>query len=1470
MALDNFHPAVANWFGKTFDTPTEIQIKAWPEIQKRQNTLISAPTGSGKTLAAFLSAINDLIRQGLEDALPDQTRVVYVSPLKALSNDIERNLQIPLRGIEKELQDSSLPEIKLRVLVRTGDTTSSARAKMTKNPPHILVTTPESLYLLLTSESGRKMLSDVHTVIVDEIHALVGNKRGSHLSLSLERLNALTKRGLIRIGLSATQKPIETVARFLIGTNGTNGARELNCTIIDAGYKRQLDLAIEIPRSPLTAVMLNEVWGEVYKRLEELIKQHKTTLIFVNTRRLAERMTHNLAERLGVDIITAHHGSISKEHRLDAERRLKSGALRALVATSSLELGIDIGSIDLVCQIGSPRAISTFLQRVGRSGHTVKGTPKGRLFPLTRDELVECIAILDAVRRGELDSIIMPEKPLDILAQQIVAEVACREYKEDELYALVTNAYPYRDLTPKEFNDVIKMLSLGFATQKGRRSAYLHHDIVNERLMARKGARLTALVSGGAIPDNFDYDVILEPTNTFIGTVNEDFAIESVAGDIFLLGNNSWRILGVGNGKVRVEDANGLPPTIPFWFGEAPGRSTELSSAVSRIRVEVSNRLGNLKGLRHGEDAPEDLIDDPIKDGWRREALLWLTDEVGIDQASADQAVTYLGTVKAALGVMPSQDTLVMERFFDEAGAMHLVIHSPFGSRLNRAWGLALRKRFCRKFNFELQAAATEDSIILSLGATHSFPLEEVYSYLNPKSVHHVLIQALLDSPMFDVRWRWNASRALAVLRRRAGKKVPPAIQRIQSEDLLSLVFPDKLACQENVPVEREIPDHPLVNQTINDCLYEAMDIEELEHLLVKIQANEKELIALDVREPSPLSEQVLNARPYAFLDDAPLEERRTHAIQNRRWLDPAEAAEFGKLDIEAITAVKSEAWPQVGNAEELHDALVLLGFLTVNEGKNANGWEDYLEELLSENRASILRTEEGRGFWVATDRIMHMKEIYPESKMTPEIQIPERLTEQLRSKENALVEIMRGRLEAVGPVRAISLAETMGIPISRIEQALIALENEGFVFRGHFTPGVDDLEWCERRLLARIHRYTLNKIRKEIEPVSAADFMRFLFSWHNIHSDEKPEGPEALREILNKLEGVEAPAASWEGELLPSRMKDYDHLWLDMLCLSGNTVWGRFRQQSYEPNGKKSPSPIKTTPITLVNRANLETWKRLSSYSNNNLGNLSHEASKVLALLTDQGASFFDEIVKKTGLLKVQVEGAIAELVALGMLTSDSYSGLRALLVHSKYRTNEGRLRRRNISFNMEGAGRWSLLHTNSYSKDEKKTDSETLVTIARVLLRRYGVVFRRLSDCENFAPPWRGLVRVFRNLEARGEIRGGRFVEGVWGEQFALTEAVSRLRIIRRGPKDEALISISAADPFNLTGVITPGRHVPSLFKNRILYRDGVPVAVKEGKQIRLLTDFERTKKWEIQNALIQRNVAPKLRAYLGKGVV
>ncbi|NIS75948.1 MAG: DEAD/DEAH box helicase, partial [Deltaproteobacteria bacterium] len=921
--------------------------------------------------------------------LPDKTQVVYVSPLKALSNDIENNLRKPLGGIQEELRKAGLPEVGIRAQVRTGDTTSSARTRMTKNPPHILITTPESLYLILTSKNGREMLSEVHTLIVDEIHALVGSKRGSHLSLSAERLNALTSKELVRIGLSATQKPIETVARFLTGSGESNGGND--CKIIDAGHRRELDLSVEVPRSPITAVMSNEVWGEVYERIEELIKAHRTTLIFVNTRRLTERMTHNLTERLGQEAVAAHHGSISKELRLDAERRLKSGELKAIVATASLELGIDIGYVDLVCQIGSPKSIATFLQRVGRSGHTVRGTPKGKIFPLSLDELAECASLLDAVRRGELDSVIVPEKPLDVLAQQIVAEVSCREYGEDELYEMYRRAYPYRELERKEFDEVIKMLSQGFSVQKGRRGAYIHHDMVNGRLRTRKGARLAAIVSGGTIPDSFDYDVVLEPTGTFIGTVNEDFAIESVPGDIFLLGNHSWRILKVNGGKVRVEDAGGLPPTIPFWFGEAPGRSPEFSDAVSRLREEISERLGDIKSLAKEGD----LLDGFQNDGWKGEALKRLTEGAGLGLDAADQLVTYMAAVKAALGVIPTQKKLVLERFFDEAGAMHLVVHSPFGSRMNRAWGLALRKRFCRKFNFELQAAATEDSIILSLGATHSFPLDEVYYYLHPNTVREVLTQALLDAPMFEVRWRWNASTALAVLRRWTGKKVPPAVQRIHSEDLIAQVFPDQIACLENITGEREIPDHPLVNQTIYDCLYEAMDIENLEALLAEIHSDKIELIVRDLREPSPLSEQILNARPYAFLDDAPLEERRTHAVQNRRWLDPSEAAELGELDVEAVRTVKEEAWPQAESADELHDALVLCGFLTEEEGErgdDAGGWLPYFEELVEQNRATVLEAGDGNKLWVAAERLGQIKRVLPDSMLIPEINIPEKL----------------------------------------------------------------------------------------------------------------------------------------------------------------------------------------------------------------------------------------------------------------------------------------------------------------------------------------------------------------------------------------------------------------------------------------------------------------------------------------------
>lgn len=1436
-----FHPTVESWFAKNLGEPTEVQHLAWKEIKAGNNTLIAAPTGSGKTLAAFLSAIDDLIKQSLEFKLENATQVVYISPLKALSNDIERNLNVPLSGIQKELEEQDLFPPGIRVSVRTGDTPQAERTEMIKNPPHILVTTPESLYLMLTSVNGRKILSTVQTVIVDEIHALVGDKRGSHLALSLERLQVLTKSRLKRIGISATQKPIEQVAEFLTGAHG----KEYPAVIVNAGHKRKLDIAIEVPLSPLTAVMANEVWGEIYQKLEELILSHKTTLIFVNTRRLAERLAHTLTERLGEDAVTAHHGSMSKDHRFDAEQRLKNGSLRALVATASLELGIDIGSVDLVCQVGSPRSIAAFLQRVGRSGHSVIGTPKGRLFPLNLDELAESVAILDAVKRGELDKIIIPDKPLDILAQQMVAEVSCDEYKENDLFELVKKAYPYRNLERKEFDEIVTMLSDGFATKRGRRSAYLHRDMVNDTLRARKGAKLTAIVSGGAIPDNFDYDVILEPSGTYLGTLNEDFAIESMAGDIFQLGNTSWRILNVETGKVRVEDADGMSPTIPFWLGEAPGRTVELSQAVSRLRAEISEKLGSNHDLQIAE------------------TVQTLTNDLGLSASASEQLINFYASAQAALCVMPTQETLVMERFFDEAGDMHLVIHSPFGSRMNRAWGLSLRKRFCKKFNFELQAAATEDAIILSLGSTHSFPLEEVFQYLNAQTVRSVLIQALLDSPMFEIRWRWNASRALAVLRRRAGKKVPPQIQRMNSEDLIALVFPDQLACFENIQGEREVPDHPLVNQTIHDCLYEAMDIERLENLLRSIKAGELNLVAKDLKEPSPFAHGILNARPYAFLDDAPLEERRTNAVKNRRWMDPEQAKDLGKLDEVAIEAVKKEAFPEAENYDELHDALVLSGFINEKEGEE-NNWKKYFDELVIAKRATVLQYQHIR-LWAAIERLPQLLKVYPSAILNPLVSIPEKIQSAFPENQNSLAEIIRGRLEILGPVTASAIAETMGLPLADVDMALSILENEGFIFRGQFNPEELELEWCERRLLARIHRYTLKKLRSEVQPVNAADFMRFLFQWQQVETGTQSEGPQALEKVLEQLEGYEAQAAAWESDILTMRVNDYDHHWLDVLCLSGKFAWGRFRIN----NSSKNSGPVKTTPVSIVSRPALGIWKAEST--GEKLFELSHNAKKIQEVLSQYGAMFFNEITEKTGLLRGQTEEAMNELVSCGLLTSDSFTGLRALLLPAKYSTQAGRTKS-NIVFSMEQAGRWSLLSPAVSSADisEKK---KSLETIARTLLKRYGVVFRRLAEKENLTPRWRELIKIYRLMEARGEIRGGRFVEGMYGEQFALPETISLLRKIRKDEKSGRLISISASDPLNLTGIITPGKRVSALYGNRILYMDGIPLAVKDGKEIALLPAAEieelKGREWQVRQALVQRNIPPRLRAYLGKGI-
>jgi ATP-dependent helicase Lhr and Lhr-like helicase len=1470
MSLELFHPAVARWFARTFPAPTEPQLQAWPEIKKQRHTLIAAPTGSGKTLAAFLSAIDDLVRLGLDGKLDDSTHVIYVSPLKALSNDVQRNLQTPLEGIQKELHAMGLPEVNIRTLVRTGDTPAAERTAMTKRPPHIVVTTPESLYILLTSEGGRRMLETARTLIVDEIHAVVGDKRGSHLALSIERLEQLIRQhharentatsSLTRIGLSATQRPIEEVARFLVGTENISAGNVPQCAIVDSGHARRLDIAIELTESPLSAVMSGEVWEEVYDRLAQLIRQHHTTLVFVNTRRLAERVARHLGERLGDENIAAHHGSLAREQRLTAEQRLKSGELSALVATASLELGIDIGDVNLVCQLGSTRSIASFLQRVGRSNHTVAGFPKGRIFPLSRDELVECAAIIDSVRRGELDRLEIPERPLDILAQQIVAAVAAEEWTEDDLFATIRRAYPFRNLEREQFDSIVRMLAEGFTTKRGRRSTYLHHDAVNQRLRGRRGARLAAITSGGAIPDTADYAVVLEPTDLVIGSVNEDFAIESLQGDIFQLGNTSWRVLRVEQGKVRVEDAHGQPPSIPFWLGEAPARSHELSVSVSRLREEVAARI-NPEAVNLGA------------------AVEWITNEIGLSRSAAEQIVEYLAGAKIVLGVMPSQENLVLERFFDDSGSMQLVLHSPFGSRLNRAWGLALRKRFCRKFNFELQAAATEDAIVLSLGPTHSFPLDDVFHYLNSKTVRQLLCQALLDAPMWNIRWRWNVTRSLAVLRRRGGKKIPAQLQRMDAEDLLTAIFPDQVACAENLPTgEREIPTHPLVDQTVKDCLEEAMDIDGLEQLLTSIERNEKHLFARDVIEASPLSQEILNARPYAYLDDAPLEERRTRAVFQRRWLDPETAGDMGKLDQAAIDRVREEVWPEPRNADELHDALVELGFITAREGEGAN-WQEFFTELQIDRRAAVLTNNQTR-LWVAAERLTQLQSIFPSLTLAPTITAPESVARTPWTAEDALVEIIRGRLEGLGPVTIEQLVSQSGLTKLEIETALLKLEAEGFVIRGRFTPGTTETEWSARRLLARIHSYTLNRLRQEIEPVSSADFIRFLLAWQKLAPDHQMEGPDSVRAIIDQLEGFEAPAAAWEGELLPSRLVEYDPAWLDALCLSGEVVWARLTppvRSASDGNGDRprGAGPVRNTPIALLRRKNFALWSSVfPSLAAEN--EFSTTTQVVYDYLKHRGASFFTDIVESTKLLRSQVEESLAELVANGVVVSDSFTGLRALLTPGSRKTNAAAKRKhRQPVYEMASAGRWSIIHRGVHRENgngstptrgnQNPIDQEKAEEIAWTLLKRYGVVFKRLLEREGMNLPWRVLLRIYHRLEARGEIRGGRFVGGISGEQFALPEAVGMLRAIRREGAQDSMISISAADPLNLVGIIIPGDRITAHTSNRVLYHDGAPIAALESGETHFLAELSRATEWKAKSALVRKATRPELRSYL-----
>ena len=1358
-----FHPAVEEWFRRRFpDGPTAPQEQGWPLIAAGQDTLIAAPTGSGKTLAGFLMAINSLYLQHQAGAdVGGGVRVVYVSPLKALAVDVAENLQKPLAGIADVAVEMGLQPAPISVAVRTGDTTPSERARFARRPPAFVVTTPESLYLLLTSQKGREALRRAETVIVDEIHAVSRDKRGAHLAVSLERLERLCDHRPVRIGLSATQRPIETVGRLLVGD------RPLPA-IVDVGHRRAMDIGLELPGSELEAIASAAQMGDVVDRIAEMVGAHRTTIVFVNTRRLAERVAHQLSDRLGDDVVAAHHGSLSKERRQRVESRLRAGDLRALVATASLELGIDVGPVELVCQIGSPRSIATFLQRVGRSNHSREGTPKGRIFPMTRDELVECTALLSAVRAGRLDAIVPARLPLDIAAQQVVAEVATGERDTEELFALLRRAAPYLHLTPDQFAEVVDLVSEGIQTGRGRRGAYIHHDRVNGKLRARKGARLAAATSGGAIPETGDYRVVAEPDDVLVGTVNEDWAVESSAGDIFLLGSHSWQIRRVESGVVRVRDAGDTPPTVPFWLGEAPARTAELSAEVSQLRRRVDEFV---------------LAGDP--DG----ACAWLDRASGAGEVACATIVDYLAAARAVLGAMPTQDQLVLERFFDDTGGMQLVLHSPFGARVNRALGMALRKKFCRRFNFELQAAASDDAVVLSLGPHHSFPLDEVAGYLSSAGLEDTLAHAILDSPMFQSRWRWNLNRALLVLRWRGGRRNPPPLQRMESDDLLAAVFPQAAACQDNIVGPREIPDHLLVRQTIDDTLHEAMDVETARDVVARIESGDLPVHCRDTTEPSLLAHEIVTARPYAFLDDEEFQNRRTNAVHLRRGLAP-DLTSLGMLEPAAIEAVHAEIDPAPGSPDELHDLLTATVVLRARPE-----WRPLWDLLVSAGRASA-RPSQGVELWVTTE-------------------CGARADDALAGEDDAVLQTVRGHLELSGVTTASALAEQTTLPPGRVAWALAALQQEGFVFEGRYTPGATTTEYVARRLLARMHAYSRRSRRQSVEPVTAQDFMRFLLEWQHVAPGTQLSGPSGLAGVLEQLQGFEAAAGAWETDLVAPRLIRYQAAWLDALCHAGETAWLRL---SPRPQ-KEGTGPSKATPISVVFRSDLGWLLAEGAEPQESEGTL----RSVLDHLAARGACFASDLVASARLRPDDVERALWEGVARGLVMCDGFEAIRARMapetavVRRPRRFGYGA---RPSGGTASSAGRWSLVPDAGGLGLDRHDLAET---VAEQLLRRWGVLFRDLAVRDDLKLPWRDLQSALRRLEDRGLIRGGRFVSGFGGEQYALPEAMDHLTRVRRQARTGLRVEVNATDPLNLVGSIIPGPCVPAVRTNRVTYVDG-----------------------------------------------
>jgi len=1436
------HPIVQEWFVAKFGTPTEPQEVGWPHILAGETTLISAPTGSGKTLAAFLVCIDQLLRKAIDGTLGPCTEVVYISPLKALSNDVQKNLDGPLAEIQKLALERGYLSTEIRTGVRTGDTPTKDRARMLKHPPHILVTTPESLYILLTAGKSREILRRVRTVIVDEIHAIADDKRGAHLALSLERLEALVCGenhlcpgamlvGLAtppqRIGLSATQNPIELVADFLTGSHPSR----LPAQIVQVGQRRHLDLAIEVPSDELGSVASTAMWTEIFDKLAAVTEHHRSTLVFVNTRRLVEKISFELSERLGLEHVAAHHGSLSRTLRLDAEQRLKAGEIKILIATASLELGIDIGDVDLVCQINTTRAVAVAMQRVGRAGHWRGAIPKGRFFATTRDDLLEQAALIRKMRAGELDQLEIPDAPIDVLMQQIVASCGSEPWQEESLFNVLRRAYPYRNITRQHFDELLNLLHEGIESSRGRYGAYLLRDGVQGHLHPRRGARMIAIANGGAIPDTSLFSVILQPEGVQIATLDEHFAVDSSPGDIVLLGNNSWRIQKVESiGRVLVEDAHGAPPTIPFWEGEAPQRTAVLSTGVAELREAISAlTLGVSPNALHPTH-PEVAA-----------CLQWLREECGVCNSAALQLIAYVVAGRAVLGAVPSKTTIIAERFFDDGGGMQLILHTPFGGRVNKAWGLALRKRFCRGFNFELQASATDNGINISLAEQHSFPLSDVFQFLTEHTAKELLEQASITSPIFKNRWRWAAGRSLQLLRMQKGKRVAPQIQRTRSDDLMANVFPQAAACFETIVGDIQIPDHPLVREVMKDVLSEAMDIEGLIEILRGIASGAIRCLAVDTPTPSVFAHELINAMPYAYLDEAGTEERRARATTIRRGL-PSDSSEARHLDQAAIDTVRAQLWPDLRDEHELHDLLLSLVLLPLRfiDTEQAAAWPLFYERLTRNQRVQTIDLN-GALCWVAAERL--------EAARALEANDTDSLT-----RDEAILKSAQGWLQILGPTTANELAVTLGVAPTSIFKAFLTMEMQGLLLRGAFERPIPqdadyDIEWCERRILQRIHRLTLGTLRKQVEPVTPAVFLRWLLGWQHLAPQTQLAGEEGLLEVLSKLEGFEAPAVEWERTLLPARIANYDPQWLDALCLSGAIGWGRVSPHPTWSVGEGSAPrrviPTNAAPITFYVRESADWLPHALAAQcvdeSTLLKALSPDALAVRTLLRQRGACFSNDIQRILTFTRPQTNHALWELATAGLASADGFDQLRGMMDPRRKAAAAAPSSLNRRAAARTTAGRWSLLCDEAEQQIQTKpTQAERQAELiaqarrtdaahasaARMLLCRYGVLFRDLLERESNAPKWRDLLNILRRLEARGEIRGGRFVSGFGGEQYALPEAVESLREARKHVTAYQ-ISVAASDPMNLVGIIVPGARVPAVPGRHVLFGDVAVVA-------------------------------------------